>query len=39
MLMEIFAVVENCAVSYKAWKRDSINALMSCNKTIGKIFP
>jgi hypothetical protein len=49
MLMEILAVVEqfpmnNCEVSFKEWKKVlmkcmGILPLMSCNKTIEKIFP
>jgi hypothetical protein len=49
MLMEILAIVEkfpkeNCVVSFKPWKNSfmkcmGILPLMSCNKTISKIFP
>jgi hypothetical protein len=49
MLMDIFALVEkfpknNFVVSFKAWKKRFIKymgilPLMTCNKTIGKIFP
>jgi hypothetical protein len=49
MLMEILAVVDkfpmnSCEVSFKAWKKVffkcmGILPLMSCNKTMGKIFP
>jgi hypothetical protein len=47
--MEILAVVEkfpmnNCEVTFNAWKKVfmkcmGILPLMSCKKTIGKIFP